>query len=184
MDTCGVVCSKAFFKLDERSEELKKAASKKDLFFYEAGSVGNQTGLKRRRRWNPLREISSCDECISRIAEDEVKKRGQARDRRPFIDDYYRWNINWKEKTNVVILFCNRFLLLGGEFYFYDIFTIFSRSTGKRGGRLSALKRRIEGGGTSRESKRKVALSLSFATAFGQRISRLRRGGESRSEPR
>lgn len=38
--------------------------------------------------------------------------------------------------------------------------------------------------GTSRESKRKVALSLSFATAFGQRISRLRRGGESRSEPR
>lgn len=38
MDTCGVICSKAFFKLDERIEELKKAASKKDLFFYEAGS--------------------------------------------------------------------------------------------------------------------------------------------------
>lgn len=85
MDTCGVICSKAFFKLDERIEELKKNRVKERFVLLRSGKrlcVGNQTGLKRRRRWNPLREISSCDECISRIAEDEVKKRGQARDRR------------------------------------------------------------------------------------------------------
>lgn len=111
----------------------------------------------------------------------------------------YRRDINsGGEKTNVVIPFCRPFLLLFRILFFTTIFsTIFSRSKGGRKGatavyrqrRRATSKRGIEGGGTKaegtwRESKRKVTLSLSFATAFGQRISRLRRGGESRSEPR
>lgn len=141
--------------------------------------------------------MSSRDECGSRIAESEIKKRGQREKRHRGL--YYRRDINsGGEKTNVVIPFCNRFFFYS-EFYFLRRYfpRYFHEAKGGRKGatavyrqrRRATSKRGIEGGGTkaegtSRESKRKVALSLSFATAFGQRISRLRRGGESRSEPR
>lgn len=141
--------------------------------------------------------MSSRDECGSRIAESEIKKRGQREKRHRGLYYIDGTLIREGKKRTSLFRFADRFLLFRILFFTTIFSTIFSRSKGGRKGatavyrqrRRATSKRGIEGGGTkaegtSRESKRKVALSLSFATAFGQRISRLRRGGESRSEPR
>lgn len=142
--------------------------------------------------------MSSRDECGSRIAESEIKKRGQREKRHRGLYYIDGTLIREGKKRTSLFRFADRFFFYS-EFYFLRRYfpRYFHEAKGGRKGatavyrqrRRATSKRGIEGGGTKaegtwRESKRKVTLSLSFATAFGQRISRLRRGGESRSEPR